>query len=181
MRAARCVAWGLVMCAGAALAVEQDKLPPGEPAPPPLPKPEKGNPTFAIPPGKPRVEFYGSEELTKAGYPFSLGVRAGDVIYLSGQIGVDWQTNKLVAGGIEAESKQALRNIQSVLEAHGRTMGDVVKCTAMLADMAEWPKFNAVYRTFFTEGRYPARSALGANGLALGARVEVECIATAGP
>ena len=62
------------------------------------------------------------------------------------------------------------------LEAHGASMDDVVKCTVMLADISEWNTFNQIYQDYFT-GRYPARSALGANGLALGARVEVECIA----
>ncbi len=69
-----------------------------------------------------------------------------------------------------------MENIKTSLEAHGYTLGDVVKCTAMLADMSEWAAFNEIYKTFFA-GRFPARSALGANGLALGARVEVECIA----
>jgi 2-iminobutanoate/2-iminopropanoate deaminase len=63
-----------------------------------------------------------------------------------------------------------------VLEAHGYKMSDLIKCTVMLADMSEWAAFNDVYKTFFT-GHFPARSAFGANGLALGARVEVECIA----
>lgn len=128
---------------------------------------------------KSRVEFITSPELKQAGYPFSQAVRVNDVLYLSGQIGVDWKTSKLVEGGIEAEAKQTMQNIADVLKANGRSMSDVVKCTAMLADMAEWPRFNAVYKTYFADGRYPARSALGANGLALGARVEVECIATA--
>ena len=65
------------------------------------------------------------------------------------------------------------------LEAHGASMDDVVKCTVMLADISEWSTFNKIYQTYF-EGRYPARSALGANGLALGARIEVECIAVVG-
>ncbi|HVF33930.1 MAG TPA: Rid family hydrolase, partial [Candidatus Saccharimonadia bacterium] len=88
-------------------------------------------------------------------------------------------TGKLVAGGIEPETRRTMQNIKEALEAHGHSLVDVVKCTAMLADIAEWPKFNAVYRTYF-DGRYPARSALGASGLALGARVEVECIAYVG-
>ena len=70
-------------------------------------------------------------------------------------------------------------NIRMTLEAHGATMEDVVKCTVMLADISEWSTFNEIYKTYFEE-RYPARSALGASGLALGARVEVECIAVVG-
>jgi enamine deaminase RidA (YjgF/YER057c/UK114 family) len=69
-----------------------------------------------------------------------------------------------------------MENIRTSLEAHGYALANLVKCTAMLADMAEWPAFNEVYKTFFTD-HYPARSAFGANGLALGARVEIECIA----
>ena len=108
--------------------------------------------------------------------PFSEAVRVGGTLYLSGQIGVVPGTLDLVPGGIEEEARQTMENIRTSLQAHGYTMRDVVKCTVMLADMSEWAAFNEVYRTFFA-GRYPARSALGANGLALGARVEVECIA----
>jgi reactive intermediate/imine deaminase len=171
------IAAALLLAAGVAGAATQEKLPPGEPAPQALPQPTTVAADVPVPRGN--VEFISSEELKKAGYPFSQAVRVGDTLYLSGQIGIDWKTNKLVEGGIEAEAKQTMRNIADVLKANGRSMGDVVKCTAMLADMAEWPRFNDVYRTFFAAGRYPARSALGANGLALGARVEVECIATA--
>jgi enamine deaminase RidA (YjgF/YER057c/UK114 family) len=74
------------------------------------------------------------------------------------------------------EARQTMENIRTCLEAHGCSMASLVKCTVMLADMSEWPAFNEVYASFFS-GNYPARSALGANGLALGARVEVECIA----
>lgn len=116
--------------------------------------------------------------LPATGLPFSEAVRHGETIYLSGQLGIQPGTLKLVTGGIEAESRQTMTNIRSTLEAHGLSMANVVKCTVMLADMKEWGRFNDVYATFF-EGPKPARSALGANGLALGARVEVECIAAA--
>jgi reactive intermediate/imine deaminase len=110
--------------------------------------------------------------------PFSPAVQVGDLIFLSGQIGTDASASGgVVAGGIEPETRQTLDNIKRTLEAIGRSMDDVVKCTVMMADMAEWDRMNAVYRTYFREGRLPARSALGANGLALGARVEIECIA----
>jgi len=81
-----------------------------------------------------------------------------------------------VAEGFRAQAVQVMENIKTALEAHGYKMSDLVKCTVMLADMSEWAAFNDVYKTFFT-GHFPARSAFGANGLALGARVEVECIA----
>ena len=110
--------------------------------------------------------------------PFSPAVQVGDLIFLSGQIGTDASASGgVVPGGIEAETRQTLDNIKGVLTAIGRSMDDVVKCTVMMADMREWDRMNAIYRTYFREGRLPARSALGANGLALGARVEIECIA----
>lgn len=112
-------------------------------------------------------------------FPFSEAVRVGDLLFLSGQIGLDPGTRKLVAGGIKEESRQTMENIKASLKAHGYAMSDVVKCTVMLADMSEFATFNEVYRSFFTKP-YPARSALGASGLAFGARVEVECIAAKG-
>jgi 2-iminobutanoate/2-iminopropanoate deaminase len=112
--------------------------------------------------------------------PFSPAVRVGDLIFLSGQIGTAADaTGGVVPGGIEAETRQTMENIKRTLEAVGSSMDKVVKCTVMMADMREWDRMNEVYRTYFTAGRLPARSALGANGLALGARVEIECIATA--
>ena len=113
-------------------------------------------------------------------YPFSSAVRAGDYLFLSGQIGSEIVDGapKLVAGGIEAETRQTMENIKTILTRAGSTLEKVVKCSVMIADMAEWPKMNAVYATYFPASK-PARSAWGANGLALGARVEIECIASA--
>ena len=110
--------------------------------------------------------------------PFSAAVRVGDMLYLSGQIGTD-STGGLVTGGIEPETRQTMENIRAVLQANGSSMDRVVKCLVMLADMAEWGAMNRVYVTFFPD-HLPARSAMGASGLALGARVEVECVAVAG-
>ena len=110
--------------------------------------------------------------------PFSEAVQVGDLLFLSGQVGNLPGTLTLAPGGIEGEGVQVMENIKAVLARHGSSLDRVVKCTVFLADMREWPAFNAVYRRYFTPGRYPARSALGANGLALGARVEVECIAS---
>jgi 2-iminobutanoate/2-iminopropanoate deaminase len=126
-----------------------------------------------------RVEFLDSGKVVPANLPFSEAVRVDHTLYLSGQVGIVPGTMQLVAGGLEAETRQAMDNIRTTLQAHGLVMGDLVKCTVMLADMARWNEFNAVYRTYFS-GRYPARSALGAHGLALGAQVEIECIAVAG-
>ena len=113
-------------------------------------------------------------------YPFSSAVRAGNLLFLSGQIGsrVENGAPKLVPGGIEPEARQALDNIKAILEKAGSSMDRVVKCSVMLADMAEWPKLNEIYATYFP-GPKPARSAWGATALALGARVEVECTAMA--
>jgi reactive intermediate/imine deaminase len=108
--------------------------------------------------------------------PFSQAVRVGNILYLSGMLGTD-STNRLVPGGIEAETRQTLTNIKNALEANGSSMDRVVKCLVMLADIAEWGRMNTVYVTFFPTHK-PARSAFGATGLALGARAEIECIAT---
>jgi len=127
----------------------------------------------------PSVEFLNPGTVLPNGLPFSEAVQVDHTLYLSGLVGVKPGTTELVAGGIEAESRQTMDNIRMTLEAHGATMEDVVKCTVMLADISEWSTFNEIYKTYFEE-RYPARSALGASGLALGARVEVECIAVVG-
>lgn len=121
-------------------------------------------------------QFHRTEAQAKAGYPFSSAVQAGPWLILSGDIGVDRDTGKLVPGGIEAEARRTMDNIGATLAAHGASYDDVVKCTVFLADMGEWARFNAIYREYFTS-HFPARSALGASGLALGARVEVECLA----
>ena len=110
--------------------------------------------------------------------PFSPAVRVGDILYLAGQIGSD-STGAVVKGGIEPETRQTLRNIANVLAKTGSSMDRVVKCTAFLADMREWPAMNVIYATFFPTNK-PARSALGSTGLALNARVEIECIAVVG-
>ena len=120
---------------------------------------------------------FGSPDSALRTLPFSEAVQVGDLLFLSGQIGVAPGTLTLVPGGLEAEAAQALENIKSVLGRHGSSMDRVVKCTVFLADMVDWPAFNVIYRRYFT-GPIPARSALGANGLALGAKVEVECIAS---
>lgn len=110
--------------------------------------------------------------------PFSPAVRAGNTLYLAGQIGTD-ESGALVKGGIDAETRQTMQNIVRVLDATGSSMERVVKCTVFMADMKEWPAMNVVYATFFPKNK-PARSAMGATGLALNARVEIECIAMAG-
>ena len=124
------------------------------------------------------VEFLNSGKVLPTNLPFSEAVRVGNMIYLSGQIGIVPGTMKLAPGGIKEEARQTMENIKTSLEANGYALSSVVKCTVMLADISEWGAFNEVYRSFFSPP-FPARSALGANGLAMGARVEVECMAAA--
>jgi reactive intermediate/imine deaminase len=120
-------------------------------------------------------EFFDEGPMAGKGYPFSESVRVGKILFISGQVGVD-DNNELVEGGIVGETHQTMSNIGGALERRGLSFSDVVKCTVFLADVAEWGEFNTIYTSYF-EPPYPARSALGANGLALGARLEVECIA----
>lgn len=112
----------------------------------------------------------------QASLPFSKVIQVGDMLYLSGELGAIPGKMALVPGGIGPETKQTMDNIKATLEAHGSDMDHVVKCLVMLADINEWSAMNEVYRTYFKK-RFPARSAMGASGLALGARVEIECIA----
>jgi len=122
------------------------------------------------------VEHLNSGKLLPDTLPFSEAVRVGDMLYLSGSMGIVPGRAELVDGGMAAEARQTMENIKTVLEAHGSSLSQIVKCTVMLADMADWPAFNEIYVSFF-DRPYPARSAFGANGLAMNGRVEVECIA----
>ncbi len=121
------------------------------------------------------IRHYVKDAYKEAGFPFSSAVEADGWVFLAGELGTTPDTG-LVPGGIGPETRQTMDNIQATLEANGLGWDNVVKCTVFLADIAEWPAFNDVYKTYF-DGTYPARSALGASGLALGARVEIECIA----
>ncbi len=109
---------------------------------------------------------------------FSPAIRTGNLVFLSGQIGLKPGTLELVPGGIEAETEQTLKGIRSLLNDIGLDMEDVIKCTVFLADINDYPKMNEIYRQHFPSDP-PARSALAASGLALGAQVEIECIAAA--
>ena len=119
-----------------------------------------------------QVEFIPSPRPTAV---FSSAVRVGNVLYLSGDIGTD-STGRVVAGGIQAEGRQALNNIKATLERNGSSLDRVVKCTVFLADIKDYDAFNEIYASYF-RARKPARSAMAASGLALNARVEIECIA----
>jgi 2-iminobutanoate/2-iminopropanoate deaminase len=138
-------------------------------------------PATATPPPPPdrlATEYFA--DASGRNLPFSEAVRAGNLLFLSGEIGTKPGTLDLVPGGIAPEARQTMENIKAKLLRRGASMNDVVKCTVFLADMKDWPAFNEIYRAFFP-ANLPARSALGANGLALGARVEVECVAFAPP
>ena len=123
-------------------------------------------------------QFYSSEGARKANLPFSQAVKVGEVLYLSGQLGN--KPDGTLPDGMEAQARQAMDNIGAVLKRSDLGFGDVVKCTVMLDNMADWPAFNKVYVTYFPGGKFPARSAFGADGLAMGALLEVECWAYAG-
>jgi reactive intermediate/imine deaminase len=135
-------------------------------------------PVLAASKAKPAaVQYLNTEQALKANLPFSEAVRVGNTLYLSGVIGFVPGTRTLVPGGIEPQTRQVMDTIRATLERHGSSLDHVVKCTVMLADMSEWGRMNDIYVTYFTK-HFPARSALGVNGLALGAAVEIECIAT---
>ena len=119
----------------------------------------------------PYVDYFSSGK----GLPFSEAVCVDNMLYVSGQIGID-ATGKLVPGGIAAETRQAMENMKAILKRHFSSLDHVVKVTVMLADMAEWAEMNKFYVTYFSK-HLPARSAFGATGLALGARIEIDCVA----
>ena len=121
------------------------------------------------------ISYLNMPGMEDSGLPFSSAVQVDNTLYLSGNLGNVPGTSVLVSGGIQAETRQTMENIKTVAERFGSSMDRIVKCTVFLADMQEWAAMNEVYRRYFTH--LPARSAFGATGLALGARVEIECIA----
>ena len=123
----------------------------------------------------PEIEFLAEPGTENLGLPFSAAVRVDDMLYLSGMIGNRPGTLELAPGGIEGQTRQTMENIKAAVEQFGSSMDRIVKCTVFLADMAEWQAMNEVYVTYFETP--PARSALGASGLALDGRIEIECIA----
>ena len=122
------------------------------------------------------IEYFTRAVSSGPPLPFSEAVRVGDTLYLSGEVGVVPGTVNLVPGGIGPEAHRVMDNIKGVVEKHGGSMEQLIKCTVFLADIREWPAFNAVYREYF-KTNLPARSAFATNGLVFNARVEVECIA----
>jgi len=117
-----------------------------------------------------------SNAAPKAIGPYSTAIRSGEMVFASGQLGLDPQVGALVPGGIEAETRQALTNLQSVLESAGSELEQVVKTTVFLQDMADFPRMNAVYAEFFV-GNPPARSTVQVAALPKDGKVEIEAIA----
>lgn len=108
--------------------------------------------------------------------PYSVGIRAGDLVFTAGQIGIDPEQSEIVDGGIEAETHQVLRNLKNILEAAGSTLEEVIKTTVFLRDMDDFPRMNAVYGEYFNQSP-PARSTVQVAALPKGASVEIEAVA----
>ena len=118
-----------------------------------------------------------SDKAPKAIGPYSVAVQTGQMVYTAGQIGLDPATGEIVPGGIEAETRQVLTNLKNVLEASGSSLGDVVKTTVFLRDMADFAKMNAIYGEFFNQ-QPPARTTVAVAGLPKGGAVEIDAVAT---
>ena len=128
--------------------------------------------------GQNNIKYINSQKNIDSGYPFSEAVIVDNIVYLSGKVG-RLPNGQLIKGGIEAETIQTLKNIESVLEKVDLTKEDIFKCTCMLVDIKDWPKMSKAYKSFFERKNLPARSAFAVSGLALGAKVEIECLAKA--
>ena len=126
----------------------------------------------------PAVEYFPAPAINDRPAPFSSSVRVGDVLYLSGAIGIT--PDGKLPETFEGQAKQTMENIGAALKARGLGWDSVFKCTVFISDMKNWPAFNAVYVPYFQPGTLPARSAVGVSGLALGAQLELECLAYAG-
>lgn len=123
----------------------------------------------------PEITFLnGANSLPDA--PFSNAVQVGKLLFLSGQIGVIPGTREFPEGGFEAQAHQMMNNVKNTVEEFGSSMDRVIKCLVMIDDISRWGEFNEIYVQYFP-GPKPARSAFGADGLALGAHFELECIA----
>ena len=116
-----------------------------------------------------------SDKLPDPGLPFSLGVRGGGLLYLSGQVGQDPATGQLIEGGVTPQTDQILRNIATALAAAGKDLDDVIRVGVYLADMADFAAMNEVYSRHFTKPS-PARTAIGVAALPLGAAVEMDVV-----
>ena len=122
------------------------------------------------------IQYVNSDETKEKGYPFSDATVVNGMIYLSGAIGT-LPDGSVISGGIAAETRQTMMNIKNRLEKMGGSMDDIFKCTCMLADIKDWPLMSQEYKKFFNPDKLPARSAFAGSGLALGAKLEIECMA----
>jgi len=120
-----------------------------------------------------------TDKAPAAGGPYSQAIRAGDLIFTAGQLGIVPGTKDFAGPDIESQTRQALENIKAILEAAGSCLGNVIKCTVFLADIEDFSRMNSVYAEFFPQA-LPARSAMQVAALGLGARVEIEAVAIAG-
>ena len=120
-------------------------------------------------------KFIESKIESRKNAPYSDAVTVNGLLFLTGQVGKDHTTGKVVEGGIEAETKQVLNNIKDVLEANGSDMSHVIKCTVILSDINNFGKMNNVYRTFFADNK-PARTTFAAD-LVPGYKIEIEVVA----
>ncbi len=121
-----------------------------------------------------------SERAPRAIGPYSPAVRAGDFLFVSGQIALDPATGQMVAGDVRAQASRALANLSALLEAAGAGWGDVVRTTIYLVDMADFAAVNEVYGTFVGDPA-PARATVEVRGLPRAALVEVDAVAYVGP
>ncbi len=131
--------------------------------------------TMVIAQEKTEIIFHKPENPARAKAPFSEVVQAGNLFFLAGQIGMDRSVGKLAENGIKGETEQTIKNIQGVLQHHGLSLDNVVKCTVILSDINDFKAFNEVYVKYFT--KKPARTTYAAAGLAVGAKIEIDVIA----
>ncbi|MFB6340466.1 RidA family protein [Saccharicrinis sp. FJH62] len=122
-------------------------------------------------------QIIATEKAPEAIGPYSQAVKAGNMIFTSGQIGLDPKTMTVVEGGIESQTKQVMTNLGEVLEAAGTGFNDVVKTTCYLSDMDNFKAFNGVYASFFDAAIAPARATVAVKTLPLGVLVEVDAVA----
>ena len=124
------------------------------------------------------IEYYTSDSTKEVDFPFSDATIVNNIIYVSGQVGNIPGETKVVEGGIREETKQTIRNIENILVNLGSSLDKVFKCTCMLSDISEWAEMSDEYKKYFNKDKRPSRSAFAGSGLALGAKVEIECWAT---
>ena len=122
-----------------------------------------------------KIDYYLSKETKELDFPFSDATIVNNIIYVAGQVGNLPGTNKVVEGGIRAETRQTMENIETVLTAVGSSLDKVFKCTCMLSDIGDWGIMSEEYKKFFDKEKKPSRSAFAGTGLALGAKIEIEC------